>query len=101
MESKATTDDLPTSLAAASFPLLVYDHGEQPDNRHTMLSITDGSSRVYRVSELTNCRCLETPYGLVLVAGDTTSSQCYLWNPQTREKHYRKMLIRREQISLS
>nr|CAB3472106.1 unnamed protein product [Digitaria exilis] len=55
MESKATTDDLPTSLAAASFPLLVYDHGEQPDNRHTMLSITDGSSRVYRVSELTNC----------------------------------------------
>ncbi|CAL4978061.1 unnamed protein product [Urochloa decumbens] len=83
MESKATADDL-TSLAA-SFPLLVYDHGEQPDNSQTLLSVADGSSHIYRVSELQNCRCLETPRGLVFIA-DTSSLQCSLWNPQTGEK---------------
>ncbi|CAL4978063.1 unnamed protein product [Urochloa decumbens] len=83
MESKATADDL-TSLAA-SFPLLVYDHGEQPDNSQTLLSVADGSSHTHRVSELQNCRCLETPRGLVFIA-DTSSLQCSLWNPQTGEK---------------
>ncbi|CAL4958438.1 unnamed protein product [Urochloa decumbens] len=83
MESKASADDL-TSLAA-SFPLLVYDHGGQLDNSQTLLSVADGSSHTHRVSELQNCRCLETPRGLVFIA-DTSSLQCSLWNPQTGEK---------------
>ncbi|KAJ1282467.1 hypothetical protein BS78_03G054300 [Paspalum vaginatum] len=83
MESKPT-DDL-RSLAA-SFPLLVYDHGEQPDNSQTVFSVADGSCRAYRVPELrNNYRCLETPRGLVLLA-DAASSQTSLWNPQTGEK---------------
>jgi hypothetical protein len=82
METTAT-DDL--ASLAASFPLLVYDHGEQPDNYHTMLSVANESSRTCRVPELRNNRCLETPCGLVLVA-DSISSQCSLWNPQTGEK---------------
>ncbi|TKW13530.1 hypothetical protein SEVIR_5G107700v4 [Setaria viridis] len=83
MDPKATGDL--TSLAA-SFPLVVYDHGEQPDNSHTMLSVVDGSSHTCRIPELQNSTCLETPCGLVLVADNTTPSQCSLWNPQTGEK---------------
>ncbi|EES00249.1 hypothetical protein BDA96_03G060400 [Sorghum bicolor] len=82
MESKPTDD---IGSLAASFPLLVYDHGEQPDNSQTLLSVADGSSHTYRVPELRGgYRCLETPRGLVLVA-DTTSFLSYLWNPQTGE----------------
>ncbi|CAL4951806.1 unnamed protein product [Urochloa decumbens] len=86
MESKPTGDD-PGSLAAAaaSFPLLVYDHGEQPDNSQTVLSVADGSSRTYQLPEMRNFRCLETPQGLVLMV-DTVSLHCSLWNPQTGEK---------------
>ncbi|CAO2185814.1 unnamed protein product [Urochloa humidicola] len=84
MESKATADDL-TSLAS-SFPLLVYDrYDEQPDNSQIMLSVADGSTHTCRVPEIQNCRCLETQRGLVL-AVDTTSLQCSLWNPQTGGK---------------
>ena len=86
MESTPAEDpSRPLSSVASSFPLLVYDHGEQPDNYHTMLSVADESSRTCRVPELRNNRCLETPCGLVLVA-DSISSQCSLWNPQTGEK---------------
>ena len=69
MDPKAAGDL--TSLAA-SFPLVVYDHGEQPDNYHTMLSVVDGSLHTCRIPELQNSTCLETPCGLVLVADDTT-----------------------------
>lgn len=86
MESKGT-DDLPTSLAAASssFPLLVYDHGEGPENSQTVLSVADGSMQTFQVPEMRNLRCLETPQGMVLTV-DTASLQCSLWNPQTGEK---------------
>jgi hypothetical protein len=80
-------DDLGSlAAAAASFPLLVYDHGEQPaGNSQTVLSVADGSSRTYHIPELSNLRCLETPQGLVLTV-DTASLQCSLWNPQNGEK---------------
>ncbi|CAO2208879.1 unnamed protein product [Urochloa humidicola] len=86
MEPKPSDED-PGSLAAAasSFPLLVYDHGEQPDNSQIALSVSDGSSRTYRLPEMRNSRCLETPQGLVLVVGNA-SLQYSLWNPQTGEK---------------
>ncbi|CAO2199153.1 unnamed protein product [Urochloa humidicola] len=86
MEPRSTGND-PDSLAAAaaSFPLLVYDHGEQPDNSQTVLSVADGSSRTYQLPEMRNFRCLKTPQGLVLII-DTASFHCSLWNPQTGEK---------------
>ncbi|OEL28081.1 hypothetical protein BAE44_0010900 [Dichanthelium oligosanthes] len=86
MEYSKPTDDLGSlAAAAASFPLLVYDHGEQPDNSQTVLSVADGSLRTYHVPEMRNFRCLETPQGLVLMV-DTSSLQARLWNPQTGEK---------------
>ncbi|CAO2185811.1 unnamed protein product [Urochloa humidicola] len=86
MEPKPTDGD-PGSLtsAAASFPLLVYDHGEQPDNSQTVLSVADGSTHTYQLPEMRNYRCLETPQGLVLMI-DTVSFHCSLWNPQTGKK---------------
>jgi hypothetical protein len=85
MEPKPA-DDLGSLSAAASFPLLVYDHGEKPaGNSQTVLSVADGSTRTYQVPELSKFRCLETPQGLVLLV-DTVSLQCSLWNPQTAEK---------------
>jgi hypothetical protein len=85
MEPKPA-DDLGSLSAAASFPLLVYDHGEKPaGNSQTVLSVADGSTRTYQVPELSKFRCLETPQGLVLLV-DTVSLQCSLWNPQTGEK---------------
>ncbi|TVU21669.1 hypothetical protein EJB05_31321, partial [Eragrostis curvula] len=85
MGSKPADDDI-GSLATASFPLLVYDHGEQPDNSEIMFSVADGSSRTYQVPEMRNHnRCLETPRGWVLTV-HTASLQCSLWNPQTGEK---------------
>lgn len=86
MASKPT-DDL-RSLAdavGASFPLLIYDHGEQPDNSQMVFSIADGSTRTFQIPELRNCRCPETPSGLVLMV-DPASLQSSLWNPQTGEK---------------
>jgi hypothetical protein len=83
MDPQATVD---LSSLVASFPLVVYDHGEQPDNYHTMLSVAAGSSHTCRIPELQNSTCLQTPCGLVLVADNTTPSQCCLWNPQTGEK---------------
>ncbi|CAL4965479.1 unnamed protein product [Urochloa decumbens] len=85
MESKPTEDLSSLAAAAASFPLLVYDHGEQPDNSQTVLSVTDGSTRTYQLPEMANFKCLETPQGLVLMV-DTASFHCSLWNPQTGEK---------------
>nr|CAB3472105.1 unnamed protein product [Digitaria exilis] len=90
MESSKGTDDLPPSLAAAaaaSFPLLVYDHGEPPDNSQTVLSVADGSMQTLELPEMRNLSlmCLETPQGLVLMV-DTASLQCSLWNPQTGDK---------------
>jgi hypothetical protein len=83
MELKQT--EIPSSLAAASFPLLVYEYGEQPDNSQIMFAVADGTSCAYQVSELSNYRCVETPSGLVLIV-DTASLQSFLWNPQTGEK---------------
>ncbi|CAO2204510.1 unnamed protein product [Urochloa humidicola] len=85
MEPKPTDDLGSLAAAAASFPLLVYDHGEQPDNSQIALSVADGSSRTYRLPEMRNSRCLETPQGLALMV-DNASLQCSLWNPQTGEK---------------
>ncbi|CAO2185809.1 unnamed protein product [Urochloa humidicola] len=85
MEPRPTGNDPGSLAAAASFPLLVYDHGEQPDNSQTVLSVADGSSRTYQLPEMRNFRCLETPQGLVLII-DTASFHCSLWNPQTGEK---------------
>ncbi|CAL4951810.1 unnamed protein product [Urochloa decumbens] len=85
MESKPTEDLGSLAAAAASFPLLVYDHGEQPDNSQTVLSVADGSTRTYQLPEMANFKCLETPQGLVLMV-DTASFHCSLWNPQTGEK---------------
>lgn len=82
MESKPT-DDLGSLVA--SFPLLVYDHGEQPDDYQTMLSVADGSTRTCRVPELRDLRCLETERGLLLTV-DTVTLQSSLWNPRTEEK---------------
>ncbi|KAK3160437.1 hypothetical protein QOZ80_1BG0059440 [Eleusine coracana subsp. coracana] len=82
--SKLADDDL-GSLAAASFPLLVYDHGEQPDNSQVVFSVADGSSHTCQVPEMKNHRCLETPRGLVLTV-DTTTLHSSLWNTQTGEK---------------
>ncbi|CAL4978066.1 unnamed protein product [Urochloa decumbens] len=85
MESKPTEDLSSLAAAAASFPLLVYDHGEQPDNSQTVLSVADGSTRTYQLLEMANFKCLETPQGLILMV-DTASFHCSLWNPQTGEK---------------
>ncbi|KAK3163985.1 hypothetical protein QOZ80_1AG0011030 [Eleusine coracana subsp. coracana] len=85
MESKSTEDLGSLAAAASSFPLLVYDHGEQPDNSQIMFSVADGSWRICQVPELRDYRCLETPNGLVLTV-DTASLQSSLWNPQTGEK---------------
>ncbi|KAL6627371.1 hypothetical protein ACP70R_031097 [Stipagrostis hirtigluma subsp. patula] len=86
MEAKSTDDLSPTAAAAVpSLPLLVYDHGELPDNCQTMLSVADGSLHTYQVPEMRNCRCLVTQRGLVLLV-DTVSLQSSLWNPQTGEK---------------
>ncbi|CAO2208866.1 unnamed protein product [Urochloa humidicola] len=85
MEPKPTDDLSSLTAVAASFPLLVYDHGEQPDNSQIALSVSDGSSRTYRLPEMANFRYLETPQGLVLMV-DTASLHCSLWNPQTGEK---------------
>ncbi|CAO2181035.1 unnamed protein product [Urochloa humidicola] len=85
METTKRGEDATSKLPAASFPLLVYDHGEQPDNSQIALSVADGSSRTYRLPEMRNSRCLETPQGLVLMV-DTASLQCTLWNPRTGEK---------------
>ncbi|CAL4965477.1 unnamed protein product [Urochloa decumbens] len=86
MESNKPIDD-PGSLAAAaaSFPLLVYDHGERPDNSQIVLSVADGSLHTYQLPEMRNFRCLETPQGPVLMV-DAASLQCSLWNPLTGEK---------------
>ncbi|KAK3163984.1 hypothetical protein QOZ80_1AG0011020 [Eleusine coracana subsp. coracana] len=64
MESKPAGDDL-GSLAAASFPLLVYEysHGEPPAYSHITLS------RLW-----------------VLIENDTDSLQTCLWNPHSGEK---------------
>ncbi|KAG0536398.1 hypothetical protein BDA96_03G060300 [Sorghum bicolor] len=83
MDPCKPTDDL--GSLAASFPLLVYDHGEPPDsNSQTMLSVADGSTRTCRVPELRDLRCLETERGLLLTV-DTVTLQASLWNPQTGE----------------
>ncbi|OEL30277.1 hypothetical protein BAE44_0008703 [Dichanthelium oligosanthes] len=42
MESTPTNDLGSLAASASSFPLLVYDHGEQPENSHTVLSIAYG-----------------------------------------------------------
>ncbi|CAO2208880.1 unnamed protein product [Urochloa humidicola] len=60
-------------------------YGKQPDNSQIALSVSDGSSRTYRLPEMANFRYLETPQGLVLMV-DTASLHCSLWNPQTGEK---------------
>ncbi|KAK3160450.1 hypothetical protein QOZ80_1BG0059620 [Eleusine coracana subsp. coracana] len=83
MESKPT--EILSSLAAASFPLLVYDYGEQPNNSQIMLSVADGSSRTYQVPEMRKYMFMHTPCGLVLIV-DNDSLQTSLWNPQTGEK---------------
>ncbi|GJN05712.1 hypothetical protein PR202_ga23368 [Eleusine coracana subsp. coracana] len=85
MASKPTDDLESLAAAAASFPLLVYDHGEQPDNSQMVFSVADGSMRTFQVPELRNYRCLETPSGLVLMV-DPASLQSSLWNPQTGQK---------------
>ncbi|WVZ72410.1 hypothetical protein U9M48_020876 [Paspalum notatum var. saurae] len=88
MESNAGEKDL-GPLAAASFPLLVYDHGAPPhDIVQTVLSVADGSLRTIQVPEMCNYTCLETPQGLVLMVDTAAASsqQCWLWNPQTGEK---------------
>ncbi|KAK3160449.1 hypothetical protein QOZ80_1BG0059610 [Eleusine coracana subsp. coracana] len=79
MESKSTEDLGSLVVAASSFPLLVYDHGDQPDNSQMVFSVADGSTRTLQIPELRNYRCLETPSGLVLIV-DTASL------PQTGEK---------------
>ncbi|TVU21648.1 hypothetical protein EJB05_31298, partial [Eragrostis curvula] len=85
MESKPT-EDLSSSLSAASVKVLVYDHGEQPDNSQIMLSVADGSSRTFHVPEMRNYMFMPTSCGLVLLVDDTDSLQTSLWNPQTGEK---------------
>ncbi|CAL4951828.1 unnamed protein product [Urochloa decumbens] len=85
METTKKPREDTSPLAAASFPLLVYDHGEQLDNSQIALSVADGSSRTYQLPEMRNSRCLETPQGLVLII-DNASFHCSLWNPQTGER---------------
>ncbi|CAL4958444.1 unnamed protein product [Urochloa decumbens] len=86
MESKPSEEPC-SPLAAASFPLLVYDYGYPPDFHQAMLSAAGMSMRALQVHELCNYTCLETPHGLVLMADTVTSSGwCCLWNPQTGEK---------------
>ncbi|KAL6627370.1 hypothetical protein ACP70R_031096 [Stipagrostis hirtigluma subsp. patula] len=83
MESKSH-DDLGSLVA--SLPVLVYEHGEQPDDYcQTMLSVADGSLHTYQIPEMSNYMCLVTQRGLVLTV-DTVSLQSSLWNPQTGEK---------------
>ncbi|KAK3160451.1 hypothetical protein QOZ80_1BG0059640 [Eleusine coracana subsp. coracana] len=82
---ESTQTEVLSSLAASSFPLLVYDHGEEPDNSQMVFSVADGSTRTLKIPELRNYRCLETPSGLVLIV-DTASLQSSLWDPQTGEK---------------
>ncbi|KAK3160448.1 hypothetical protein QOZ80_1BG0059580 [Eleusine coracana subsp. coracana] len=84
MESKSTEDLGSLAAAASSFPLLVYDHGDQPDNSQMVFSVADGSTRTLQIPELRNYRCLETPSGLVLTV-DPATLQSSLWNPQTGE----------------
>ncbi|CAO2193826.1 unnamed protein product [Urochloa humidicola] len=85
METTKPGEDATSPLVAGPFPLLVYDHGEQPYNSQIALSVADGSSRTYRLPEMRNSRCLETPQGLVLII-DNASFHCTLWNPRTGEK---------------
>jgi hypothetical protein len=88
MESTPNEDpSRPLSSVASSFPLLVYDydHGDPPDIYQTVLSAADGSTRTFQVPEMRGHACLETPCGLVL-AVDSVSLRCSLWNPQTGAK---------------
>ncbi|KAL6616503.1 hypothetical protein ACP70R_038773 [Stipagrostis hirtigluma subsp. patula] len=67
-----------------SLPLLVYDHGEHPNNRQTVFSIADQSLGTHIVPELTENNFHVTSHGWVVLQ-DPSSLHARLWNPRSGE----------------
>jgi hypothetical protein len=67
-----------------SKPLLVYDHGFDPNGRQTAVSIADMSVHTHVVPELSENDFHVTPHGWVFLNG-LGSLRARLWDPRSGE----------------
>ncbi|KAF8664052.1 hypothetical protein HU200_054959 [Digitaria exilis] len=70
-----------------TLPVLVYDHGVNPNNRQTAFAIGDQSLHTSVVPELANSYYHVTPQGWVLLVapGDPSPRATRLWDPRSDE----------------
>ncbi|CAO2182113.1 unnamed protein product [Urochloa humidicola] len=68
-----------------TLPVLVYDHGLDPNNKQTAFAIGDQSLHTSVVPELANNYYHVTPHGWVLLVSPGPSPHTRLWDPRSGE----------------
>ena len=86
-ESTTVPADAGSRPPLGTLPVLVYDHGLDPNNRQTALAIGDQSLHTGVVPELADYYYYVTPHGWVLLVapGPSPRTTC-LWDPRTGER---------------